>query len=158
MYNETKAGCFLSVFAVALLAEGVDRNFCHADKTIADKPVALLAEGVDRNHPVFCRLFCTYVALLAEGVDRNYTCLCFAAACLVALLAEGVDRNAALTLAVLGAAVALLAEGVDRNDITQKVVSDSSGSPSSRRAWIEITTSIGMLYQGLGRPPRGGRG
>lgn len=26
MYNETKAGCFLSVFAVALLAEGVDRN------------------------------------------------------------------------------------------------------------------------------------
>ena len=34
-------------------------------------PVALLAEGVDRNYPL-CSLGCFLpVALLAEGVDRN---------------------------------------------------------------------------------------
>ena len=57
--------------------------------------VALLAEGVDRN---FAQLY-TYtsyanVALLAEGVDRNFSRSCTAAAKVaVALLAEGVDRN-----------------------------------------------------------------
>ena len=37
---------FFSVFAVALLAEGVDRN---TRLTTRVKKVALLAEGVDRN-------------------------------------------------------------------------------------------------------------
>ena len=49
VYNETKAEGFLSVFAVALLAEGVDRN-TKADLEKAERiVVALLAEGVDRN-------------------------------------------------------------------------------------------------------------
>ena len=57
--------------SVALLAEGVDRNFLPLAVVVRDG-VALLAEGVDRNsayrsqwswHPG--------VALLAEGVDRN---------------------------------------------------------------------------------------
>ena len=33
--------------------------------------VALLAEGVDRNYPTKSYLFSCLVALLAEGVDRN---------------------------------------------------------------------------------------
>ena len=39
---------FFSVFAVALLAEGVDRNFKDNWPKFKNK-VALLAEGVDRN-------------------------------------------------------------------------------------------------------------
>ena len=55
--------------------------------------VALLAEGVDRNF-VFTRcVFCGLVALLAEGVDRNYANDNDTLTTWVALLAEGVDRN-----------------------------------------------------------------
>ena len=56
----------------------------------------------------------------------------------VALLAEGVDRN--LNLEEFGEkrTVALLAEGVDRNGHAKQRRGDPSGSPSSRRAWIEI--------------------
>ena len=63
---------FFSVFAVALLAEGVDRNMrilWDGGKRVA---VALLAEGVDRNGVVKVRTVDgANVALLAEGVDRN---------------------------------------------------------------------------------------
>ena len=34
--------------------------------------------------------------------------------------------------------VALLAEGVDRNDMIKSYIVNRDGSPSSRRAWIEI--------------------
>ncbi len=34
--------------------------------------------------------------------------------------------------------VALLAEGVDRNEYTGMRLGEANGSPSSRRAWIEI--------------------
>ena len=62
---------FFSVFAVALLAEGVDRNFLDV-LCIFDKPVALLAEGVDRNLVGDDGdVLAGKVALLAEGVDRN---------------------------------------------------------------------------------------
>ena len=50
LYNHTKAETVFSVFAVALLAEGVDRN------SLPQSPCC-----------------CTMVALLAEGVDRNIT-------------------------------------------------------------------------------------
>ena len=40
---------FFSVFAVALLAEGVDRNDFDTLVEELDATVALLAEGVDRN-------------------------------------------------------------------------------------------------------------
>ena len=71
VYNETKAEGFLSVFAVALLAEGVDRNR-DSLKLFQKSLVALLAEGVDRNQKSLARATegCK-VALLAEGVDRN---------------------------------------------------------------------------------------
>ena len=44
-----KQDVFLSVFAVALLAEGVDRNFLPVPPPAFPPSVALLAEGVDRN-------------------------------------------------------------------------------------------------------------
>ena len=58
----------------------------------------------------------------------------------VALLAEGVDRNMEDLAAVKGKSNidALLAEGVDRNLQGVVVQHGSDGSPSSRRAWIEI--------------------
>ena len=37
------------------------------------------------------------------------------------------------------AGVALLTEGVDRNDLTNLAVTGLAPSPSSRRAWIEMT-------------------
>ena len=61
----------VSKHGVALLAEGVDRNFrCPA--VAPPRPrVALLAEGVDRNLKVSLNRAIISVALLAEGVDRN---------------------------------------------------------------------------------------
>ena len=57
----------------------------------------------------------------------------------VALLAEGVDRNYALGCIRLGYGVALLAEGVDRNFSHEITNEFEMPSPSSRRAWIEIS-------------------
>ena len=76
--------------------------------------------------------------------------------------------------------VALLAEGVDRNRLFGIHRAELTRSPSSRRAWIEITTrisreaftSVALLAEGVDRnlvngvqrkklacrPPRGGRG
>ena len=65
---------------------------------------------------------------LAERLDNQ-----------VALLAEGVDRNASLTRNDDAKSVALLAEGVDRNKSTAEIIAYNKRSPSSRRAWIEIT-------------------
>ena len=41
--------------------------------------------------------------------------------------------------------VALLAEGVDRNALPSSVWPKGWMSPSSRRAWIEISRSIGII-------------
>ena len=80
--------------SVALLAEGVDRNY-FLDEKHQSKEVALLAEGVDRNLSCSWMSFSpSTVALLAEGVDRNsFSQRRSATTTLVALLAEGVDRN-----------------------------------------------------------------
>ena len=48
LYNLFENRDFVSVFAVALLAEGVDRNPLAGQNVVWQK-VALLAEGVDRN-------------------------------------------------------------------------------------------------------------
>ena len=72
LYNLFENRDFVSVFAVALLAEGVDRNDTVEALNNMDDPVALLAEGVDRNVSAL-EWVCAdpMVALLAEGVDRN---------------------------------------------------------------------------------------
>ena len=79
--------------AVALLAEGVDRNIglltlfqtwtqspssrrawieiTTPQTDCPPQPVALLAEGVDRNIAPARYALWSVVALLAEGVDRN---------------------------------------------------------------------------------------
>ena len=49
LYNLFEDRDFVSVFAVALLAEGVDRNSIDQAAIIRMTTVALLAEGVDRN-------------------------------------------------------------------------------------------------------------
>ena len=80
---------------------------------------------------------------------------------LVALLAEGVDRNRASVLPPIALWVALLAEGVDRNEKTSQCSGRHQGSPSSQRAWIEISPhSIGakakivaLLAEGVDRNP-----
>ena len=76
--------------------------------------------------------------------------------------------------------VALLAEGVDRNQNIGLIFVKKNTSPSSRRAWIEISShsplrnlqKVALLAEGVdrntaalprcravaGRPPRGGRG
>ena len=48
LYNLFENRDFISAFAVALLAEGVDRNKTNYDAS-STTLVALLAEGVDRN-------------------------------------------------------------------------------------------------------------
>ena len=78
---------------VALLTEGVDRNFLATPTKIGCCRVALLTEGVDRNLEFFCWENVIYVALLTEGVDRNWVPACWAVRTEVALLTEGVDRN-----------------------------------------------------------------
>ena len=60
----------------------------------------------------------SWVALLAEGVDRNWDCY---------------EVNA------IDPVVALLAEGVDRNYGAVPHDQVLHQSPSSRRAWIEIS-------------------
>ena len=60
----------------------------------------------------------------------------------VALLTEGVDRNLRQRLPLPVAYVALLTEGVDRNAAACWRSCSSVGSPSSRRAWIEIVFGI----------------
>ena len=49
LYNLFENRDFVSVFAVALLAEGVDRNLATVRPVLVYLCVALLAEGVDRN-------------------------------------------------------------------------------------------------------------
>ena len=80
------------------------------------------------------------VALLAEGVDRNNnSTVDVTEKAAVALLAEGVDRNHSCKKLQWYYSVALLAEGVDRNSRSIGIISNAQLSPSSRRAWIEIT-------------------
>ena len=79
-------------------------------------------------------------------------------ALVVALLAEGVDRNTKELYMSKAEIVALLAEGVDRNTSTMWPKSMEHPSPSSRRAWIEISRLQSKEKAKEGRPPRGGRG
>ena len=72
LYNLFENRDFVSVFAVALLAEGVDRN-SGLGVVLDAVRVALLAEGVDRNCAQNTALIVAQVALLAEGVDRNFS-------------------------------------------------------------------------------------
>ena len=166
--------------AVALLAEGVDRNM-RCVNTITPSMsspssrrawIEMVTTGAGQQQG--------HVALLAEGVDRNWTSCPASSNCRVALLAEGVDRNLSMRTRCTRTLVALLAEGVDRNWQRGEALDYTNTSPSSRRAWIEIRNTsrylvpprspssrrawieIGKagrdLPRAARRPPRGGRG
>ena len=67
--NKSFGGIYID--QVALLVEGVGRNYCY-DQSVAAAVVALLTEGVDRNYDVEFEPYNTgKVALLAKGVGRN---------------------------------------------------------------------------------------
>ena len=61
--------------------------------------------------------------------------------------------------ALIPSAVALLAEGVDRNYTVEAEQTGATGSPSSRRAWIEIASvyhpavhqQVALLAEGVDR-------
>ena len=104
--------------AVALLAEGVDRNSFVGFEPHTVGAVALLAEGVDRNgwslsRPARSLWSPSSRRAWIEIVSSSFN----NAMGTVALLAEGVDRNFGPILSAIGSAV----------------------SPSSRRAWIEMS-------------------
>ena len=77
----------------------------------------------------------------------------------VALLAEGVDRNPVGLYPERQHRVALLAEGVDRNQTGFRASGSAHASPSSRRAWIEMSgnwvcsfsPAVALLAEGVDR-------
>ena len=138
-YNETKAEMFFSVFAVALLAEGVDRNWMRWTST-PEPAVALLAEGVDRN------IADQNEALeVVESPSSRRAWIEIGGACRRPVLQNRSpsSRRAWIEIGIrpmrsYGVYVALLAEGVDRNWSGGLKLAPAPTSPSSRRAWIEM--------------------
>ena len=158
LYNLFENRDFVSVFAVALLAEGVDRNVvrvvygrvCIASPSSRRAWIEIFLVGCLPAPPP--------VALLAEGVDRNK----------IALTDE---RNIMRSPSSRRAWIEIR---------PQCRFCCLWWSPSSRRAWIEIVsrfwrssaTAVALLAEGVdrnsacvraafsasSRPPRGGRG
>ena len=135
-YNETKAEMFFSVFAVALLAEGVDRNFFIDAKNVK----ALLSPSSRRAWIEIMSIIFLKKPLLSPSSRRAWI---------------EIGRSFLSTPVCV---VALLAEGVDRNRRAAQSVSRGQRSPSSRRAWIEMAWNSKILSKTYSRPPRGGRG
>ena len=140
LYNLFENRDFVSVFAVALLAEGVDRNMLDAviDEDAERSPSSRRAWieikkltrclTTSEKSPSSRR---AWIEIPSEKTKWQ--------SAIVALLAEGVDRNLLSgILSVIHIGVALLAEGVDRNARSHTAWLLSQMSPSSRRAWIEI--------------------
>ena len=105
------------------------------------------------------------VALRTEGVDRNSSWLVYGGSRRkVALRTEGVDRNLDIIDAKIWVTVALRTEGVDRNKKISREEARCSGSPSARRAWIEIWRRwysahtdhpVALRTEGVDRNPAG---
>ena len=143
---------------VALLAEGVDRNF-------KAKPGMTKIGGSPSSRRAWIEIatFGSLDGLTVSPSSRR--------AWIEISRSGGVWR---------GPSVALLAEGVDRNPQDDVSPFHDGRSPSSRRAWIEIymeskqgeAQEVALLAEGVdrnyqryilglwtvGRPPRGGRG
>ena len=110
----------LSVFAVALHPEGVDRNvYVEFNDPVTNKSPSTRRAWIEISVPFVWRYGYT-VALHPEGVDRNRFCQNRCGVYQVALHPEGVDRNREKTK-------------------EEKLV---AASPSTRRAWIEIPTGL----------------
>ena len=164
LYNLFENRDFVSVFAVALLAEGVDRN----NPLRVRKPenfVALLAEGVDRNPEVQPNFF----AEILSPSSRRAWIEMIPARPRWKISASPSSRRAWIEIhrpctSFPSTSVALLAEGVDRNSEWMCALSLLLSSPSSRRAWIEIymvallsvTMSVALLAEGVDRNLKNG--
>ena len=157
---------------VALLMEGVDRNFLYPNSNICRFSVALLMEGVDRNNTSAKGVVTNEkVALLMEGVDRNNTgtditepeygspsswrawieivvhqapCCCFWSP---SSRRAWIEISTGEQVANARQQVALLAEGVDRDTTKCCQMRGGSGLPSSRRAWIEMVCSVSLAVR-----------
>ena len=154
LYNETKAEMFFSVFAVALLAEGVDRNIFTSPCDQLESSVALLAEGVDRNVTADHDVADSWQS---PSSRRAWIEISRASVCGGSQLLSPSSRRA--WIEILG----------QHRRLRHR-------SPSSRRAWIEIPAPragvqrVALLAEGVdrniserrtlspSRPPRGGRG
>ena len=122
--------------------------------------VALLAEGVDRN--IYCATSCR-VRFPSPSSRRAWIEISGWMATLKRKRTSPSSRRAWIEIAEPyhwqdRYVVALLAEGVDRNRPLAQGSHADRVSPSSRRAWIEIAMSTVMAKRSCGRPPRGGRG
>ena len=121
---------------VALLAEGVDRNFYLRPKRPGGRvspssrrawiEIGVMTGGINVVMSPSSRR--AWIEILTHRLPHG--------GLLVALLAEGVDRNCYLRFECEGGRV----------------------SPSSRRAWIEMEGYQEGRGSVQGRPPRGGRG
>ena len=100
-----------------------------------------------------------WVALRKESVDRNNLLNFLQGRVCVALRKESVDRNLMSSKALRISTVALRKESVDRNLHQPRNIVDTSVSLSARRAWIEMS-KIMILVFGLEkrRSPQGERG
>ena len=135
--------------AVALLAEGVDRNiYCATSCRVRFPSPSSRRAWIEisgwmatlkrkRTSPSSRRAWIE-IAEPYHWQDRY----------VVALLAEGVDRNCIKDNRRAVEAVALLAEGVDRNRPLAQGSHADRVSPSSRRAWIEIAPATAPLSRG----------
>ena len=181
---------FVFAFAVALLAEGVDRNSIQnhlregRNRSPSSRRAWIEIAQNDTKLPprssspssrrAWIEISCSPVTLIVavrspssrrawiEIPRRGERMRC----CPVALLAEGVDRNILDPDCKLPHQnVALLAEGVDRNRYSNLKPCVFDGSPSSRRAWIEIKAggghplrrSVALLAEGVDRNLAGER-
>ena len=124
LYNLFENRDFVSVFAVALLAEGVDRNlsFLTYGWSLHESPSSRRA-WIEIRWP-YPSEECGPVALLAEGVDRNL----LGCPAVMWMSTSPSSRRAWIE--------------IDSIEITETT---DTKSPSSRRAWIEILLKLDEL-------------
>ena len=158
-YNETKAEMFFSVFAVALLAEGVDRNGSRkkriqpASLSLSSRrawiEIALSPCNAGGKTSLSSRRAWIEIAACSRSRRSAGRSLSSRRAWIeIEIKRQELERQS----------VALLAEGVDRNAQGNHHNIFASWSLSSRRAWIEIRPPSLVSRSRISRSPRGGRG
>ena len=135
--NSAVSGLSLSLYGVALLAEGVDRN----PRAFHEVDARLRSPSSRRAWIEICACWeaceTLEVALLAEGVDRNNV-----------TVSDVNDRDGSPSSRRAWIEIRMMGW----------LKSKLRWSPSSRRAWIEMASVRFVPVLLPGRPPRGGRG
>ena len=157
-YNETKAEMFFSVFAVALLAEGVDRNIVQI--------VHLILEfGSPSSRRAWIEILIAVpstFAILASPSSRRAWIEISVQRLQHSRRRSPSSRRAWIEIVFLPGFIEPDMSPSSRRawiEIVDELAARlGKKSPSSRRAWIEIGRSGSRHSCGAGRPPRGGRG